>query len=340
MTLGQRIQEIRITHSMTQEEFGEKLGTTRQTVSRWELDQTYPELSKIVLISKLFSVSTDSILINGISTFDADFDVFSCGVYRSSSSEIVETEKFALEYYSSDSDKNIFGTKLYFGFENKKYLVAICERDHTLKSTKYAYFTEDKQVICNSDVFSGMLGKEYYNDKKTRMRRLEKFFVDHSGEELPKVSEAGIPKCLNSWRRGASYLASAEHMHFTLFTQKTEYVFYIDVKDTNIYCGISYNTVFDLGLFSGMQFFRIRNYKDNSEPFCNFFYDFGYDGYSVPIPTHECKLGEVINTDNGIMFCVKRYNDDEIILAGCGDEEYTYKRCDTDRTERFIVDLR
>ena len=51
MTLGQRIQQIRIEHGLSQEEFAEKLGTTRQTVSRWELDQTFPEIAKIVLIS-------------------------------------------------------------------------------------------------------------------------------------------------------------------------------------------------------------------------------------------------------------------------------------------------
>ena len=46
MTLGQRIQQIRIEHGLSQEEFAEKLGTTRQTVSRWELDQTFPEIAK------------------------------------------------------------------------------------------------------------------------------------------------------------------------------------------------------------------------------------------------------------------------------------------------------
>ena len=50
MTIGQRIQQIRIEHGLSQEEFAEKLGTTRQTVSRWELDQTFPEIAKIVLI--------------------------------------------------------------------------------------------------------------------------------------------------------------------------------------------------------------------------------------------------------------------------------------------------
>ena len=41
MTLGQRIQQIRTEHGLSQEEFAEKLGTTRQTVSRWELEVSH-----------------------------------------------------------------------------------------------------------------------------------------------------------------------------------------------------------------------------------------------------------------------------------------------------------
>ena len=158
MTLGQRIQQIRIEHGLSQEEFAEKLGTTRQTVSRWELDQTYPEIAKIVLISRVFSVSTDSILKNGISTFDVDVEHFTCGVYRGTNCEIVETEKFSLMIYCS-SDKNILGAKLYKGYENKKRLVAICERDLVNEKTEYAYLVKDSDphtAICNSELASGL----------------------------------------------------------------------------------------------------------------------------------------------------------------------------------------
>ena len=136
MTLGQRILQIRTGHGLSQEEFAERLGTTRQTVSRWELDQTYPEIAKIVLISKVFSVTTDSILKHGISTFETDIDYFSCGVYRSANSEIVETEEFALVYYCTP-DKSIFGVKLYRGYENKKR-ISLMKKRNTLIVLKIA----------------------------------------------------------------------------------------------------------------------------------------------------------------------------------------------------------
>ncbi len=337
MTLGQRIQQIRLNHGLSQEEFAEKLNTTRQTVSRWELDQSYPEIAKIVLISKTFSVSTDSILKNGISTFDTKVDYYTCGVYRSSNCEVVETEKFALVFYCSPN-KTILGTKLYQGFENKKRLVGICERDLLNEKTGYAYSVQacEHTIISNSERLSLQLGETYNKNIKTSMRQLESFVVDHSGTPLPTIKEAGIPKCLTLWRMADSYHATHDAFHFYLCTGKTEYIFSIKVQDTDIYCGASYNIVFELGLFNGGQFFRIRNFKDNSAKMCRFTCDFSYEAREVNIPTEQCELGKCLLTTKGLMWCVKRYTDDEIVLQGCGDDEYIFRRTDK-RTEQFAT---
>ncbi len=338
MTLGQRIQQIRMEHGLSQEEFGEKLGTTRQTVSRWELDQTYPEISKIVLISRVFCVTTDSILKDGISTFDVDLDYFTCGVYRSAHSEIVETENFALVYYCTP-DKTVLGAKLYKGYENKKRLVAICERDQLDEEIEYAYFPEDSELhaaVSTSRRLSSQLGEAYDPELKKSMRRLETFFVDHSGTPLPTVKEAGIAKCLLLWRMDDSYHADHDWFNFFLCTGKTEYIFSIRPKDANIYCGASYNLIFELGMFSGGQFFRIRNYKDNSEKFCGFYCDFSYEAKDMDIPTEQCELGKCLVTSKGLMWCVRRYTDDEVVLQGCGDDEYIYSRTEK-RTEQFTA---
>ena len=113
MTLGNKIQEIRSARGMSQEQFGEMLGTTRQTVSKWELDQVVPDIRKIVAISKLFCVPTEDLLLN-VTTFENEGVRFSCGVYRDVKSEIVETEKVALEYYCNE-DKSVMGAKVYEG---------------------------------------------------------------------------------------------------------------------------------------------------------------------------------------------------------------------------------
>lgn len=334
MTVGQRLQQIRQQLALSQEEFGEKLGVSRQTVSKWELDQNLPDLSKIVLISKLFSVTTDSILIEGITSFDIANENYVCGIYKGELCEIVVTEKYALVYYCSP-DKNLLGTKLYIGYMDKKNLRAICVRDNEEKKTKYAYITDEERVVSNDTNVAKSLGEKFNDKKISQMLRSEKFLVNKDSRSLPKVSEVGILRALQSWRMCSKYVSNPEHFSFSLCTAKTEYIFSIDVDNDNIYCGVSNNLVFDLGLYCAGQFFRIRNYKDNSEPFCNFLCDFSYTPKTISVPTDKCDTERYCKNQNGIMFTVKRYDDEHIVLKGCGGDEYVYQRIEK-RAESYI----
>lgn len=62
MTLGQRIQELRKGQNLSQEGLGEKLGVSRQAISRWEMDGAVPEVDKLITMGKLFGVSLDELL--------------------------------------------------------------------------------------------------------------------------------------------------------------------------------------------------------------------------------------------------------------------------------------
>lgn len=62
MNFGKNLHFLRKMTSMTQEELAEKLNVTRQTVSKWELDQGYPELDKLLELCGLFNCSVDQIL--------------------------------------------------------------------------------------------------------------------------------------------------------------------------------------------------------------------------------------------------------------------------------------
>ena len=63
MNIGKKIQELREKSALTQEMLAEKVGVSRQSVSKWELDQALPEVDKIVALSRLFQVTTDELLI-------------------------------------------------------------------------------------------------------------------------------------------------------------------------------------------------------------------------------------------------------------------------------------
>lgn len=63
MSLGQNLQFLRkMGNKMTQEELAEKLGVSRQTVSKWELDIVYPEINKLMELCNLFSCSMDELV--------------------------------------------------------------------------------------------------------------------------------------------------------------------------------------------------------------------------------------------------------------------------------------
>lgn len=62
MSMGARLARARRDQNLTQEQLAEKLGVTRQAVSRWESDTAYPETDKIVRMAALFGVSCDYLL--------------------------------------------------------------------------------------------------------------------------------------------------------------------------------------------------------------------------------------------------------------------------------------
>ena len=62
LTIGQRIAERRKLLSLSQEALGEKMGVSRQAISKWEADAAVPEIDKLIAMSKLFSVSVGWLL--------------------------------------------------------------------------------------------------------------------------------------------------------------------------------------------------------------------------------------------------------------------------------------
>ena len=62
MSFGQKLQMLRQRAGMSQDALAERLGVSRQAVSRWERDETMPDPDKIVALADLFGVTTDYLL--------------------------------------------------------------------------------------------------------------------------------------------------------------------------------------------------------------------------------------------------------------------------------------
>ena len=62
MKFNEKLINLRKKAGLSQEELGYKLNVTRQTVSKWELGQTTPEMDKLIEISKIFNISVDELI--------------------------------------------------------------------------------------------------------------------------------------------------------------------------------------------------------------------------------------------------------------------------------------
>lgn len=78
MNIADRIQSLRKSKGISQEQLADVVGVSRQAVSKWESEQTIPDLEKILLMSEYFDVTTDYIL-KGIEPVSAEMNHMTIG---------------------------------------------------------------------------------------------------------------------------------------------------------------------------------------------------------------------------------------------------------------------
>lgn len=64
MEIGNKILELRKNIGLSQEELAEKVGVSRQTISKWELGETSPDIAQAKKLSKIFNISIDELVNN------------------------------------------------------------------------------------------------------------------------------------------------------------------------------------------------------------------------------------------------------------------------------------
>ena len=68
MNLGKKILELRKKENLSQEQLAEKMNVTRQTISKWELNETTPDIKQAKELSRLFKISLDELTGNDMTT--------------------------------------------------------------------------------------------------------------------------------------------------------------------------------------------------------------------------------------------------------------------------------
>ena len=62
MEIGKKLKEARLNRDLTQEVIAEKLNVSRQTISNWENEKSYPDIISVIELSNLYSISLDDLL--------------------------------------------------------------------------------------------------------------------------------------------------------------------------------------------------------------------------------------------------------------------------------------
>lgn len=70
MKLADNLKRIRKENNLSQEQLAEKLGVSRQAVSKWESEQSYPEMDKVLLMCKLFNYNIDELMNENVKEVD------------------------------------------------------------------------------------------------------------------------------------------------------------------------------------------------------------------------------------------------------------------------------
>ncbi|MBQ7333620.1 MAG: phosphoglucosamine mutase [Clostridia bacterium] len=101
MTIGQKIAKLRTASDISQEELAEKLGVSRQSVSKWELDQAVPQIDKVLQLAEMFDVTCDELLQDKI-----DF-------VRNSNSESYRNKYFGTDGFRGEANINLTSMQAY-----------------------------------------------------------------------------------------------------------------------------------------------------------------------------------------------------------------------------------
>lgn len=147
MTLGEIIKHYRSRLNMSQTELGDKIGVSRQAVTKWETDTGIPDINNIQTLAKVFHISIDTLLSHEHvqSLYDSkieydldtpkDFDI-NLGTLGDVSVEGYEGEKFLIQLSSSSYSDLQKYFKIKFDDNKERLDVDLVTKDHVTKKQR------------------------------------------------------------------------------------------------------------------------------------------------------------------------------------------------------------
>ena len=101
MTIGEKIAQLRNSCGLSQEVLADKLSVSRQSVSKWEMGLAQPQIDKVLLLCKLFGVSTDQLLYDKIT------------INRAQKGAVVKNKYFGTDGFRGEANLNLTSIQAY-----------------------------------------------------------------------------------------------------------------------------------------------------------------------------------------------------------------------------------
>lgn len=152
MDIGNRILEFRKQKNLSQEDLAEKIGVTRQTISKWELGETTPDIKQINKIVESFDIDLSDILSCEKKNVKKNKNIVTCLLIICSIITIIAFFKLIYNMgYNNASKSSNLHIKCYI--KEKEYNVAL------------SFWNDSKTVyqIDGSTVFNNIISKQYRN---------------------------------------------------------------------------------------------------------------------------------------------------------------------------------
>ena len=193
MTVGEKIQMYRKQLDLSQEELGQKLLVSRQTISLWEKDQTVPTIDNLIRLREIFGVSVDEIL--GFETIEQNNEILLNELYRFTFSKEELSEIYRLQRKSVYKRPLIFtilcilmivffigssAPDVMIGFSFGMFLIGVVSHIKGIRAYSKAWKNSTER-ICKSvyeyKVFENYISVNIYRENE-KIRESKCFFTD------------------------------------------------------------------------------------------------------------------------------------------------------------------
>lgn len=230
MNLGKNIKTLRKQVGLTQTELADKLGVTEQTVSKWENDKCYPDVSLLPLLANIFNCSVDAVL-------GTDNDTYGVGIQKfleryNNCKDCEEEIELLLEALTRYPNNNELKHKLAHAYFMAWRIEDAKDRKHELFNKAVSY--------CNSIIFC------YQNDAELDKANdlLVQIYAENGDYE--KALRACNRLSAESWKNRiigiAQILKESNSREFPKYAQNTLFELQTAMR---LICQLYYNSLIE-----------------------------------------------------------------------------------------------